>query len=339
MIDEAFHRRAAGRWSRIRSRPSVQRALALARKAMLVGVIAYLVYKLTQVGWGEVIDNLPVSPWFYLFFVLRFFALPLSEIPAYERVWGIRLWPHVTAFVRKRVYNFAVMGYSGEAFFTLWARRRLGLSDPVVLKGVKDNNILSAFASNLATVALIVALAAGDRLQPGLDALPGAVALFSLAFLSSFVLVAAVMAFGRRVLHVDRRTAVDLICIHSGRMVIVMALHAAMYAAALPTADYVAWFIFIALQLVLSRIPFLPNQDLVFLGAALSLASITGAPEAAIAGMLVAEAGLSQLFNFALFFATAHDAREAPIPGPGERAGRSASDACRAEGARGDGKT
>ena len=83
-----------------------------------------------------------------------------------------------------------------------------------------------------------------------------------------------------------------------------------MYAAALPAADYSAWFLFIALQLVISRIPFLPNQDLVFLGAALSLATIVGVPEAAIAGMLVAEAGLSQLLNFSLFFATARDARQ-----------------------------
>lgn len=312
--------RAADRWRQVRDRPSTQRVIACVRRVLLIAVIGYLIYKLTQVGWEQVIENLPASPLFYLFFVLRFFALPLSEIPAYERVWGVKLWRHVTAFVRKRVYNFAVMGYSGEAFFTLWARRHLGLSDIDVLKGVKDNNILSAFASNLATVALIVALAAGDKLQAGLDALPGAVALFSLAFLSSFVLVAAVMLFGRRVLHVDRRTALDLIFIHGVRMVVVMALHAAMYAAALPTVEYVAWFIFIALQLVLSRIPFLPNQDLVFLGAALSLASVSGAPEAAIAGMLVAEAGLSQLFNFALFFATAHDAREVPTSEPNEKA-------------------
>jgi hypothetical protein len=65
---------------------------------------------------------------------------------------------------------------------------------------------------------------------------------------------------------------------------------------------------FITLQLVLSRVPFVPNQDIVFLTAALSLAPAIGAPEAAIAGMLLAEAGLSQIFNLALFALTAHHA-------------------------------
>ena len=71
-----------------------------------------------------------------------------------------------------------------------------------------------------------------------------------------------------------------------------------------------SWLMFVALQLVLSRIPFVPNQDLLFLTAALHLAPIVDQPEAAIAGMLVAEAGLSQLVNFGLFFATAHHARD-----------------------------
>ena len=85
-----------------------------------------------------------------------------------------------------------------------------------------------------------------------------------------------------------------------------------MYAAALPGAPLQAWLIFIAMQLVLSRIPFLPNQDVVYLTAALTLSPIVGMPEAAVAGMLVAEAGLSQLFNAILFAATAPLARSTP---------------------------
>ena len=310
MFDREFRERSVAKWRSLMAQPSVKRAMDVAQKALFVAIIAYLIFKLSQVGWTEVFGHLPTAPLFYVFFLLRFFALPLSEIPAYEIVWGKRLWRHFTAFVRKRVYNFAVMGYSGEAFFTIWARRHLQLPDADVLKGVKDNNILSAFASNLSTVLLVVGLAVTDRLQAGLDAVPGAVVLFSLAFMSSFALAASVLLFGGRILHVSRGVMGQLVFIHGIRMVIVMGLHAAMYAAALPAADYSAWFLFIALQLVISRIPFLPNQDLVFLGAALSLATIVGVPEAAIAGMLVAEAGLSQLLNFSLFFATAHDARQ-----------------------------
>ena len=202
------------------------------------------------------------------------------------------------------------MGYSGEAFVPLWARRRLALSDKEILTGVKDNNILSALVSNVATVAIIVLLFFTDSLQPGLDALPGSTILFSLAFLSALILSVSVVLFRRQILHQPRGVMPKLVSIHAARMVVIMVLHAVMYSAALPGAPIGAWLMFIALQLVLSRIPFVPNQDLVFLTAALSLSPIVGAPEAAIAGMLVAEAGLSQILNFGLFFATAHDARQ-----------------------------
>jgi hypothetical protein len=80
-----------------------------------------------------------------------------------------------------------------------------------------------------------------------------------------------------------------------------------------------AWTILIALQLALSRAPFIPNPDIVFLTAALHLVGEFDAPAAVFAGMLVAEAGLSQIFNAALFVATAHLARKqgaprAPLP-------------------------
>lgn len=307
---EVTRNRWLERWRAFRAREDVQLGFKIAQYSLMVLIIGYLIWRLSQVGWRDVIDNLPSSPLFYLFFVLRYFALPLSEIPCYELVWRRPLWRYFTAFVRKRVYNFAVMGYSGEAFFTLWARRRLQLSDREILVGIKDNNLLSALISNLATVILIVALAVNGGLKPGLDALPGSTVLFSLAFLSAFVLSFAVIVFRNRLIELPKGVMPRLVGIHAARMAVIMILHAAMYSAALPGAALTAWFMFIALQLVLSRIPFVPNQDLVFLTAALSLSPIVGAPEAAIAGMLVAEAGLSQILNFTLFLATSHDARQ-----------------------------
>lgn len=319
------------RWRAWRARPRVRLGFRIAQYLLMALIIAYLIWRLSQVGWRDVLTNLPASPLFYLFFVLRYFALPLSEIPCYEMVWHRPLWRYFTAFVRKRVYNFAVMGYSGEAFFTIWARRRLQVSDRDILIGIKDNNLLSALVSNLATVILIVILALTGGLKPGLDALPGSTVLFSLAFLSAFSLSIAVLVFRNKLIELAPGVMPRLMGIHAARMGLIMVLHAAMYSAALPGAAISAWFMFIALQLVLSRIPFVPNQDLVFLTAALSLSPIVGAPEAAIAGMLVAEAGLSQAMNFTLFLATAHDARpakvrdepdEEPRSGAGSGAGR-----------------
>lgn len=297
-------------WQReIRAKPWVARTLSLAQYALLALVLAYLVYKFSQVGWGEVIGALPVSPWFYLFFALRFLALPASEMVIYELIWGVRLRRHFAAFLRKRVYNFAVMGYSGEGFLTLWARRKLDLDDKTIVVGVKDNNLLSALASNLATVIVIIVLLATGGLRAGLHALPGGGLLFLLAFSSSLILSVSVIALRRRLIALPTDKLRVILAVHGVRTALILFLHAAMYAAALPGAPLSAWLMFLALQLVLSRIPFIPNQDLVFLGAALSLAPIVNASEAALAGMLLAEAGLSQIINLILFFATAHVAR------------------------------
>ena len=309
MLSEERRQDLTTRWQTFTAKPHVRLATKIAQNLLLVGVVVYLIFKLTEVGWLEVIDALPSSPWFYILFLARYLALPLAEIPAYELVWRRPLWRYFAAFIRKRVYNYAVMGYSGEAFFTLWARRRLALSDKEILVGVKDNNLLSALASNIATVILIIWLAWTGGLQPGLEALHGSIVLFTLAFASAFSLSVLVIIFRDKIMDLEKGMMPKLVGIHGGRMVLVMVLHAAMYTVALPGGAFMAWVMLIALQLVLSRIPFLPNLDLIFLGAALSLSPIVGAPEAAIAGMLVAEAGLSQILNFGLFFATAHHAR------------------------------
>ncbi len=299
------------RWRRLRSRSDVQRALTILRYSLFACIVLYLFFRLSQVGWSDVAQSLPASPWFYFFFVLRFLAVPVSELALYEIVWSTPLVRHFAVFIRKRVYNFAIMGYSGEAFLTLWARRRLHLSDKKIIVGVKDNNLISALSSNAATVVLVGVLAATGGLGAELDAFPGAGWLFALAFLTAFTLAVLVVIFRHKLLALPPGVMPRLLAVHATRQVLIIMLHAAMYASALPGAPLLAWLTFIALQLVLSRIPFLPNQDIVYLTAALTLSPIVAAPEAAVAGMLVAEAGLAQLFNALMFAATAYLARPA----------------------------
>ena len=188
------------------------------------------------------------------------------------------------------------------------------LSDKKIIVGVKDNNLLSAFASNAATVVLVCILAVTGGLSDGIHAFPGAGWLIAIAFLSASVLSVAVAIFRNKLMALPPGILPRLLAVHGARQILIIILHAAMYAAALPGAPIMAWMMFIAMQLVISRIPFLPNQDIIFLSVALALSPIVGAPEAAVAGMLVAEAGLSQLFNGVMFLATVHLARTSYKP-------------------------
>jgi hypothetical protein len=306
--------RLAELWRRVAAHHRTTSVTKGLQSTLLVGVLVFLVAKLSAVGWGEVMEALPTSPLFYGCFLLRYFAAPLSEIPAYELVWRRSLWTHISAFLRKRVYNYSVLGYSGEAFFALWARRRLDLSDRDIMVGIKDNNLISALVSNVMTVGLVALLGATGMLGDGLRAFPGASVLFAIAFVTALALSLAVLAFRRKLIDLPRGVMPKLIGLHGARAAFVAVLQIGMYAAAIPGVSPMAWLIFISLQLVLSRIPFTPNQDIVYLTAALHLANAVGAPPSNLAGMLVAEAGLSQALNFAFFVLTIPLARATAAP-------------------------
>lgn len=319
--------RLAERYRIVRDHPLTKRALAIGHWALLALIIAFLVYRLTHIGWGDVVRSLPSSPWFFVFFLLRYLTLPVTEAAVYETIWKRPVVAHLPAFIRKRVYNYAVAGYSGEGFLALWARRRLGLSDRDAIVGIKDNSILGSFTANVATVGVVIALGVGGGLDEGFALLPGAQALFAVSFCAAAAMAAAVVIFRRRLIALPERKARKVVAIHAARQTMNLTLFAAMYAAAIPSESFGTWFWFIGLQLVISRIPFLPNQDLVYLTAALSFASLVGAPKEAVAGMLVAEAGLSMLFSVSLFLATLYLARRGAGPNPIKVAGATANEA------------
>ena len=310
----SFRARAATLATKLRifaRRPDVARALRLANYAFLALIVIWLITKISQIGWGAVIENLPASPWFYFFLALKFLTLPIAETFVYQILWERPLLRHFPAFVRKRVYNSAVAGYSGEAFLVLWARRRLGLSDLAAVVSVKDGNVLAAFSANLTTVALVVWLAANGLLERVVAEIPGGGVLFAVAFAAAAGFAIGAAALRRKIIAAGDGKIARILGVHALRQAAQLVVYAAVYAAAIPSAPLATWFAFIALQYVITRIPFLPNQELFYLGAALSLAAIVGAPEEQVAGMLLAEAGLLQALYFTLFLSTAPLARSA----------------------------
>ncbi len=302
----------AAHFQRLRAHPQTKRALVAGQWILLALIVAYLLWRLTHIGWEAVLDNLPASPWFYILLTLKFLTLPVAETFVYQIIWKRPLLAHFQAFVRKRVYNNAVAGYSGEAFLALWARRYLGLSDLDAVVSVKDGNVLSAFSANMTTILLIAWLAWSGALSRAVNAVPGGPLLFAVAFVMALAIAVGFIIFRRRIVSLPWAQTRAILGVHAVRQIAQIAIYAAIYAAALPATPIAVWISFVALQYVITRIPFLPNQELVYLTAALSLGSIVGASEEAVAGMLLAEAGLLQAVYFLLFFATAHLARSTP---------------------------
>ena len=61
---------------------------------------------------------------------------------------------------------------------------------------------------------------------------------------------------------------------------------------------------FLTTQMVVSRLPFVPNRDLLFLSAGLQMSGTVGVPEQAMAGLLIAGGALTQGSNLVFFLIT-----------------------------------
>lgn len=298
-------------WSAYMEDKRVRSTLKALRVLFVLGVVTYLIARLTAIGWAEVWASLPRTPWFYLLFVAMFFALPVSELAVYRLIWRVGLLRSFPVFVRKRVYNSTVIGYSGELYLYLWAKQHLGLPDRRTFSTIKDNNVLSTLASSSVTVLLLLAFLLTGQMHRVIRADPGLMSYFLVTTVIGALLVPVAIRFHRRIIALAASTALAVLAIHVVRLIAVLGLQAAQWAVVLTAVPFHTWLIFLTAQTVLTRIPFLPNKDLVFLGVGLGLAGIVDAPAAATAGMLLAGGALTQGTNFAMFLLTSF---AAPAP-------------------------
>jgi hypothetical protein len=125
------------------------------------------------------------------------------------------------------------------------------------------------------------------------------------------LLVTVAIHFRRRIISLTADRALAVLAIHVIRMLVVLALQAVQWSVVLTHVPFRTWLVFLTAQIVLTRIPFLPNKDLIFLGVGLGLSSMVDAPAAATAGMLLAGGTLTQGANLAVFVLTSFGA---PVP-------------------------
>lgn len=237
-------------------------------------VLAGLVTILMVIGLGhELFDRglvalkhtVPANPLYYVAFLAFYMAPPIFDWVIFRRLWGLPA-AGLGALLKKRVANEVVVGYSGEAYFYAWARERLKMvSAP--FGAVKDVMILSAMAGNAITLTmlLITLPLAHDLLTP---------TQYQTGLWSAGVVVAMTLPFilfSRRVYSLDRKTlwwifAVHCLRICSGSFLIALAWHYAM-----PGVSLAMWLFLAAGRMLVSRLPLVPNKDLLFANFAIVL--------------------------------------------------------------------
>ncbi len=280
--------------------PSGKTIAKYTRLLFVFGIIAFLIFQLSQIGFSKLWQNLPTHPLFYILLVVLYFTLPITEQFIYRLSLKFDFWSGFKIFTKKKVLNQEVIGYSGEAYFLFWANKNLEESSKKILGVVKDNTIISALASTLTAVILLSVFFFSFN-NSGLEntIFETKNLLIGGGFMS--VLLILFFSFRNKILSVDKKTAWLMFGIHELRICWVYTLEILQWIIVLPAVPILIWFTFLSVKIISSRIPLLPNRDLIFISASLEVSKFVEIGEAEIAGILLTSTVLTKVMNLIFF--------------------------------------
>ncbi|MCT2560194.1 hypothetical protein N0B51_14520 [Tsuneonella sp. YG55] len=232
------------------------------RWAFSLAVLATALYQLRVLDFAQVVALIPRSPLFWVVFAISYLAGPYSEWIIFRRLWHVGTNASAP-LLRKLVYNELLVGYLGEVYFYSWARRHLPLSASP-FGAVKDVAVLSAVVGNVMTLAFLAAAFPLLRMLPLGD--HASTIGSSLAFVIGSSL--AVMLWRGVIFSLERSELVFISFVHTGRILATTGLTALLWYLVLPETPLGWWLVLATMRLLVSRLPFVPNKDVIFAGIA-----------------------------------------------------------------------
>jgi hypothetical protein len=242
-------------------------------------------YGLTTIGWGKIFAARPSSLLFYLGLLLPFFVQPVADMLLYRNLLGVGKALPLTLFMRKRYMNTIMLDYSGEVYLFFWIRKHLKIADGFLVHAVKDSSVLSA-AAGLVLLWLLLLLLLVEHIVaiPSLQ-----LGKWPLILVGSVPLVLGLALFigNRKLTALSRPQIATVFSIHLTRAVAALALEYVLWwlSGALPDAS--SCLKFVALRLLVTRLPLIPSKDLVFVGVAIAAAGTMAVSEPKVAAVLV----------------------------------------------------
>jgi hypothetical protein len=278
-------------------------------------VVIYLIYKLTLIGWKNVLDSLPKTVWFYIILLMIYFSLPVFQMFIYGLAFNTNkkdkklFW----TLINKRVLDKDLLGYSGEMYLYLWARKNIKLPVKEILHILKDNVIISSVASTFLAVFLLILFFLFGRIPFPTQWMNHhffKILLFGFCFLLIFSLI---IKFRKSILFLPKDKILAIFALHNARLLMALVLQIFQWWVVMPQVPWVNWFTLLALQIIITRIPFLPSRDLLFLGTGIELSRWIDISSSAIAGMLLASSVINKILNLFFFIAVSISNRKSRI--------------------------
>jgi len=272
--------------SRLASSPAGRVAVQLLRWGIPAALLVIIGRRLTELGWREIWSARPANAGFYILLVAQFFLQPFGDYLVYRNLWGRKNAPPMAVILRKRLLNTFMLDYSGEAFFYFWAQARLKLKPGLLVHGIKDSNLLSGGAGLVMVYLMMLALLAlgGLKIPASLNSHGW---LYVLVGSVPLILCAALVLGHRKLTALSRGQLATVFAIHFGRSMSVLAVEFGLWelSGALPSS--VACLQYVALRLVVTRLPLVPNKDLIFVGAGMAAAGMANVSVTPVATVLV----------------------------------------------------
>ncbi|MBY8823275.1 hypothetical protein K7G82_13295 [Sphingomonas colocasiae] len=223
-------------------------------------VVGAAIYQARDLDLATIVALVPASPAFWGLFAISYLIGPASDWFIFHRLWGVGAGAF-GALVRKLIYNELLVAYLGEVYFYGWARRNLKFVT-APFGAIKDVAVLSAIAGNATTLVLLAVAFPFARLLPLHDH-ASAIGL-SLAFVIGSSL--AIMLLRRSLLSLERKELVMVFAVHLLRILATTILSASLWHLVLPDVELGWWVMLVTIRLLISRLPFVPNKDVVFAG-------------------------------------------------------------------------
>lgn len=258
-------------------------------------MLGFLGYALGTLGWARIVENRPEPLLFYVLVLVPFFVQPICDLILYRHLFAVGAKLPLLVMLRKRYMNSLMFEYSGEMYFFLWARKNLTLPQGRLMHAVKDSNVLSASAALAIVLLMLVVMLASGAVR-----LPAIVQshITTASVLAALPLILGIGLFlgGRRVTQLSRLEVATTFGVHFARSAVQLLLEFTIWWASGALPNAVACLQFVALRLLINRLPLVPNKELVFVGVGLAAAGLmdVSAPKVAAVLVLTTGAGLLQ---------------------------------------------
>lgn len=226
-------------------------------------LLAAIIWQLEASTVTSLPGLLPHAPQFWLLFALFYFSTPFAEWLIYRRLWRIPA-AALGALLRKRVGNELLFGFAGEIYLYAWARRSVRDGVPP-FAAIKDVTLLSGVVGNgftLAMLAAVVPFAAGIE---GWGRHGSAILVSGLALIG---MTLGVLLLRGRLFSLTPRELWIAAGLHGSRIAVTTLLTAALWHVLLPNVAWGWWLLLAAIRLLVSRLPMVPNKDVLFAGFA-----------------------------------------------------------------------